>query len=277
MERNEIRSAIEAIMLASSEPVSPTELSTTLEIPQGDVDEQLSEIEKNLDQSVGGFILERVAGGVRLATRPEFDEQLRRFFSRKRENRMSIAALETLAIVAYRQPITGPEVSELRGVNTSGVLRTLLERRMIRIAGRKNVVGSPFLYRTTKDFLLHFGLERVQDLPKLEEFGEILGEQISDELGLGLGDLAAADAAAAAELDEAAAEAAEERADREEGEPSKDADEPSTDHDESADHDGGPDHAGVPEVGTDDDAPERTDRPEETVAGEETVAAEEER
>lgn len=206
MEQNEIKSSIEAILVASSEPVSPNELSAALEIPQKDVDEQLAEIEKTLEQSVGGFMLERVGGGVRLATRPEYDEQLRRFFSRKRENRMTIASLETLAIVAYRQPITGPEVSELRGVNSSGVLRTLLERRMIRIAGRKNVVGSPFLYKTTKDFLLHFGLERIQDLPKLEEFGEILGEQVTDDLGLG--DMAEAEVAAADEMDDAAADAA---------------------------------------------------------------------
>ena len=185
MEQNEIRSAIEAILIASPEPVSPSELSSSLEIEQGEVDTHLEEIGRSVEQSVGGFMLERVAGGVRIATRPEYDEQLRRFFSRKKESRMSIAALETLAIVAYRQPITGPEVSDLRGVNSSGVLRTLLERRMIRIAGRKNVVGSPFLYRTTKDFLLHFGLERIQDLPKLEEFGEILGEQVADDLGLG--------------------------------------------------------------------------------------------
>lgn len=270
MEQNEIRSAIEAILLASSEPVSPTELSTALEIPQNDVDEQLSEIEKSLDQSVGGFMLERVAGGVRLATRPEFDEQLRRFFSRKRENRMSIAALETLAIVAYRQPITGPEVSELRGVNTSGVLRTLLERRMIRIAGRKNVVGSPFLYRTTKDFLLHFGLERIQDLPKLEEFGEILGEQISDELGLGLGDLAAADAAAAEELDEAAAEAADERADREEHETAESVAVEQREHQEDR-----TDRASVPEPRTEVEDYEGAD--ELSGPAEETVPAEEER
>ncbi|MDX1582470.1 MAG: SMC-Scp complex subunit ScpB [Thermoanaerobaculia bacterium] len=184
MEQNEIRSAIEAILVASPDPVSPGELSTSLEVPQRDVDEQIEEIQKSLERSVGGFRLERAGGGVRLATRPEYDEQLRKFFSRKRENRMSLAALETLSIIAYRQPITGPEVSELRGVNSAGVLRTLLERRMIRIAGRKNVVGSPFLYRTTKEFLLHFGLERIQDLPKLEEFGEILGEQVDEDLGL---------------------------------------------------------------------------------------------
>ncbi len=229
---------MEAILLASAEPVSPLELSTSLEIPQAEVDEHLELIEKSLDQSVGGFMLERVAGGVRLATRPEFDEQLRRFFSRKRESRMSMASLETLAIVAYRQPITGPEVSELRGVNSSGVLRTLLERRMVRIAGRKNVVGSPFLYRTTKEFLLHFGLERVQDLPKLEEFGEILGENVTDDLGLG--DLAEAAVAAADEMDEAAAEAAasEELARRDE-------EESSTDHD--------PEHGDDPDRSSEDD------------------------
>lgn len=185
MEQNEIRSAIEAILIASPDPVSPAELSSALDIPQNEIDERIAEIGRNLDQSIGGFMLEQVGGGVRLATRPEFDEQIRRFFSRKRETRMSMAALETLAIVAYRQPITGPEISELRGVNSSGVLRTLLERRMIRIAGRKNVVGSPFLYRTSRDFLLHFGLEGIQDLPKIEEFGEILGEQLNDDLDLG--------------------------------------------------------------------------------------------
>ena len=87
-----------------------------------------------------------------------------------------------MAIVAYRQPITVPEINDIRGVNSSGVIRTLLDRKMIKIAGRKNVVGSPFLYRTTREFLLHFGLESIQDLPKLEEFSEILGESLADEL-----------------------------------------------------------------------------------------------
>ncbi len=86
------------------------------------------------------------------------------------------AALETLAIVAYRQPVTGPEIQELRGVNSAGVLRTLLERRLVRIAGRKPVVGKPFLYRTTREFLMHFGLQSLDDLPPLEEFEELVGE-----------------------------------------------------------------------------------------------------
>jgi segregation and condensation protein B len=185
MDDSEIRSVIEAILIASAEPVSVAELATALDVPEGDVEESVAAIEKSIGDAVGGFMLERVAGGLRLATRPEFDAQVRKFFSRKRDTRMSLAALETLAIIAYRQPVSGPEVSDLRGVNSSAVLRTLLERRMIRIAGRKNVVGSPFLYRTTKEFLLHFGLERIQDLPKIEEFGEILGEQVQDDLGFG--------------------------------------------------------------------------------------------
>jgi segregation and condensation protein B len=101
-------------------------------------------------------------------------------------NRLSIAALETLAIVAYRQPITAPEVSEIRGVNSNQTIRTLLERRMIRVAGRKNVVGSPFLYRTTREFLVHFGLNDIRDMPRLEEFGDLIGEQINEELVLAI-------------------------------------------------------------------------------------------
>jgi len=111
---------------------------------------------------------------------------LKKYFAKKGENRLSIAALETLAIVAYRQPITAPEVSEIRGVNSNQTIRTLLERRMIRVAGRKNVVGSPFLYRTTREFLVHFGLNDIRDMPRLEEFGDLIGEQINDDLVLAI-------------------------------------------------------------------------------------------
>jgi segregation and condensation protein B len=143
---------------------------------------QLDEIKKTLEANVSGFMLEQTAGGYRLATRAEHESILKKYFARKGENRLSIAALETLAIVAYRQPITAPEVSDIRGVNCTGVLRTLLERRLIRVAGRKNVVGSPFLYRTAREFLVHFGLNDIRDLPRLEEFGDLVGENVSDEL-----------------------------------------------------------------------------------------------
>ncbi len=100
---------------------------------------------------------------------------LRRFFDVSGGTKLSMAALETLAIIAYRQPITGPEIQELRGVNPAGVLKTLLERRLVRITGRKEVVGKPFLYGTTREFLVHFGLNSLKDLPPLEEFEETFG------------------------------------------------------------------------------------------------------
>lgn len=184
MEQSEIRAAVEAILFASADPVSINDIKKTLSDVSGEeVDAAIEEIEKRTDEALGGIRLERIAGGLRFATRPELDPYLRKFFERKRENRLSMAALETLAIVAYRQPVTAPEVSELRSVNSGGVLKTLLDKKLIRISGRKNVVGSPFLYRTTNEFLMHFGLERVQDLPSLEEFGELVGESL-DEGGL---------------------------------------------------------------------------------------------
>ena len=182
MESNELKAALEAILFLSSEPVKVEDLASSLEEPAEAVNAQLEEIKRILDDHLGGFMLEQAAGGWRLTTRAEHDSVLKKYFAKKGENRLSIAALETLAIVAYRQPITAPEVSDIRGVNSTGVIRTLLERRMIRVAGRKNVVGSPFLYRTTKDFLVHFGLNDIRDLPRLEEFGDLIGESINDDL-----------------------------------------------------------------------------------------------
>jgi len=182
METNEIKAAIEAILFVSSDPIKVDELAESFDAGRDDIAAQLEEIKRALDDHAGGFMLEQTAGGWRLATRPEHDSILKKYFAKKGENRMSIAALETLAIVAYRQPITAPEVSEIRGVNSTAVIRTLLERRMIRVSGRKNVVGSPFLYRTTKEFLVHFGLNDIRDLPRLEEFGDLIGENINDDL-----------------------------------------------------------------------------------------------
>jgi segregation and condensation protein B len=182
MEANELRAALEAILFLSSDPVRVDDLSESLDETKDAVSAQLEEIKRVLDDHVGGFALEQAAGGWRLTTRAEHDSVLKKYFAKKGENRLSLAALETLAIVAYRQPITAPEVSDIRGVNATGVIRTLLERRMIRVAGRKNVVGSPFLYRTTKDFLVHFGLNDIRDLPRLEEFGDLIGENINDDL-----------------------------------------------------------------------------------------------
>lgn len=183
MESAELRAAIEAILFVSNEPVSLDDLVDAFSDEGREaVVAQLDEIKRNLDANVGGFMLEQTAGGWRLATRAEHDPVLKKYFAKKGETRLSLAALETLAICAYRQPVTAPEVSEIRGVNSNAVIRTLLERRMIRVAGRKNVVGSPFLYRTTRDFLVHFGLNDIRDLPALEEFGDLIGDNIGDDI-----------------------------------------------------------------------------------------------
>ena len=182
MEAIELRAALEAILFLSSDPVRVDDLAESLDETREAVSAQLDEIKRVLDEHVGGFMLEQAAGGWRLTTRAEHDGVLKKYFAKKGENRLSLAALETLAIVAYRQPITAPEIGEIRGVNSGSAIRTLLERRMIRVAGRKNVVGSPFLYRTTKDFLVHFGLNDIRDLPRLEEFGDLIGENINDDL-----------------------------------------------------------------------------------------------
>src|SRR3954454_942325 len=187
MEPTELKAALEAILFVSNEPVSLDDLAGAFDQDGREaIVAQLDEIKRMLDANVGGFTLEQTAGGWRLATRAEHDPILKKYYALKGQNRLTIAALETLAIVAYRQPITAPEISEIRGVNSTQTIRTLLERRMIRVAGRKNVVGSPFLYRTTKDFLVHFGLNDIRDLPRLEEFGDLIGENINDDLVLAI-------------------------------------------------------------------------------------------
>jgi segregation and condensation protein B len=203
MESNELRAGIEAILFVATEPVKTSDLAEALEENEEAVAAQLEEIKKALDENVGGFALEQTAGGWRFATRAEHDSVLKKYFAKKGENRLSLAALETLAITAYRQPVTAPEISDIRGVNSTAVIRTLLERRMIRVAGRKNVVGAPFLYRTTKDFLVHFGLNDIRDLPQLEEFGDLIGESMSDDL---VAAISSAEPTPASEVQEISAE-----------------------------------------------------------------------
>lgn len=182
-DRREMEAALEAVLFISSEPLSPDKLVEMFDEEERDAAAEALEAVlgryRALDGELGaagrGVMIEEVAGGVRLVTRPEMNGWLRRFFEVRGGSKLSMAALETLAIIAYRQPITGPEIQELRGVNPSGVLKTLLEKHLVRIAGRKEVVGKPFLYCTTREFLVHFGLKSLKDLPPLEEFEEAFG------------------------------------------------------------------------------------------------------
>ena len=183
--RLEMEAAIEAVLFAASGPIARDRLLSLF--GAGDQDEAVLALEavvaRFTTRENAGIMLEEVAGGLRIATRPEVYSYLRKFFQAQDRNRLSMAALETLAIIAYRQPVTGPEIQELRGVQSSSVVKTLLERRLVRISGRKAVVGKPFLYSTTKEFLLHFGLPSIEDLPPLEDFEEALSAEGGGELG----------------------------------------------------------------------------------------------
>mgnify|MGYP003592303500 CR=1 FL=1 len=166
---------VEALLFAASKPVALDKLAEAADLPEGVVEKAVSALEVACSASGRGVRLDRVAGGVRLVTRPEYDYPVRRLLGLDGKTKLSMAALETLAIVAYRQPVTGPEIAELRSVNSSSSIRTLLDRKLITTAGRKEVVGTPFLYKTTKEFLVHFGLKGIGDLPKPEELEAIYG------------------------------------------------------------------------------------------------------
>ena len=147
------------------EPVKEKDLADLLEATPKAVSAALERLAARSDADERGVRVEKVAGGWRFVTRPEFDSLLRKFHEVTERSRLSLAALETLAIIAYRQPITLPEIQDIRGVNSSSVLKTLLEKKLITTAGKKAVVGTPFLYRTTQDFLIRFGLERARRAP----------------------------------------------------------------------------------------------------------------
>lgn len=182
-DQNDMEAVIEAILFVSSEPVPRNKLVGLFDEEESDQAREALEavLARYGEGAVRGVMVEEVAGGLRLVTRPEMVGWLRRFFDVAASNKLSMAALETLAIIAYRQPVTGPEIQELRGVSPSGVIKTLLERRLVRIAGRKEVVGKPFLYGTTREFLVHFGLNSLKDLPPLEEFEESFGAAVAGD------------------------------------------------------------------------------------------------
>lgn len=172
MTPNELLATVEAILLTASGPVTVTALAEALDDREAGAEsvlEALQTISGVWDRPDSGLRLEKVADGWRCVTPPELDPYLRAFHGIAARQRLSQAALEVLAIIAHRQPVTLPELNFIRGANSASTVRTLLDRRLLRMAGRKKVVGKPFLYRTSREFLLHFGLERPEDLPDPEE------------------------------------------------------------------------------------------------------------
>src|SRR5574341_826163 len=180
----EIRALLEALIFASHEPLTAKQIGQVLQgVPKDAWKAALEELKQEYARDGRGLQLVEVAGGWQITTRPEYNDWIRELIDPKAPTRLSIQALETLAVIAYKQPVTLPEIIELRGVKSGGVLKTLLEKRLIRIMGRKEVVGRPMLYGTTKQFLLHFGLKDLGELPRIEEFAEVLGEEV-DVAGL---------------------------------------------------------------------------------------------
>src|SRR5574340_367235 len=196
-----LKAKIEAVIYAAEEPVTIEQMAVVLKdhvlneegAPAADLEPAAlqAEIKRRIRAAVEelaadyahsdrGMEVRRVAGGYRLATKPEHHDAVRSFAkSLKPPVKLSLQALETLAVIAYKQPVTVPEISEIRGVDASGVISTLLDRKLITTAGRKQVIGRPILYRTSKDFLLRFGLNDLGELPSIEEF-EKLGEAQAD-------------------------------------------------------------------------------------------------
>jgi len=171
----EVKAVVEALIFASPEPMTPKMLFKLLaEEPKEDVLKAIEALKADYENRPGLQMVE-VAGGYQIVTRPDLHEWVRRLFHERSSAKLTVQGLETLAVIAYKQPITALEITEIRGVNTSGVLSTLLERHLIKIVGRKNVVGRPFLYATTKEFLIRFGLKDLHDLPKIEDMAEALG------------------------------------------------------------------------------------------------------
>jgi segregation and condensation protein B len=171
----ELTAIVEALIFASPEPLTVKTMTKLLGTePREDVMAAVTEL-KGEYEGRGGLQLVEVAGGYQIVTRPHLHEWVRRLFHERSTQKLSVQALETLAVIAYRQPVTALEIAEIRGVNTAGVLSTLLERHFIKIVGRKPVVGRPFMYATTKEFLIRFGLNDLSDLPKVEDMAEALG------------------------------------------------------------------------------------------------------
>src|ERR1700692_3366374 len=172
---NSLKAIVEALIFASPEPLTPKMLFKLLaDEPKEDVTATIEALKADYETRPGLQFVE-VAGGYQIVTRSELHEWVRRLFHERSTQKLTVQGLETLAVIAYKQPITALEIGEIRGVNTSGVLTTLLERHLIKIVGRKQVVGRPFQYATTKEFLIRFGLNDLNDLPKVEDMAEARG------------------------------------------------------------------------------------------------------
>jgi segregation and condensation protein B len=172
---DEMVAIIEALIFVSEEPLNVKALADVLKEDKGWIEVALEELAREFNARNGGLYLREVAGGWQFATRPEHHEHVRAFLKSRPSAKLSLAALETLAVIAYKQPITVPEILEIRGVQSSSAIKTLLDKRLIISKGRKETVGRPMMYGTSKEFLLQFGLKDLTELPNVEDFEDLAG------------------------------------------------------------------------------------------------------
>ena len=207
----QLKAILEAIVYVTDEPLSAQQMAAALEQPIDKIKRLLDQLVADYARPERGLSVREVAGGYKMATKAEHHEAVRAFVKKLTPPlKLSLAALETLSVVAYKQPVTAPEIMEIRGVQGAGVLKTLLDRKLISESGRKNVIGKPILYKTTKEFLVQFGLKDLAELPTLKEFEELGRLELVEESASS--DAAAATVAEASPEAEAGSEAAAEPA-----------------------------------------------------------------
>jgi segregation and condensation protein B len=196
-----LKAVIEAAIYITDEPLTAQQIASALDQPLDTVKEILAELVNEYSSPSRGLSIRELAGGYKMATKPEYHESIRKFVKKLQAPlKLSLAALETLAVVAYKQPITAPEIMDIRGVQGAGVLKTLLDRKLIAAAGRKEVLGKPIMYKTTREFLIQFGLNSLAELPTLKEFEELGRFALDEEDGVSTS--AANHESSAASLDE---------------------------------------------------------------------------
>ncbi len=193
-EKAHIVQVVEALLMSADHPLTTKEICDVLggDASSSEVENAINELNRFYQETERTFCIRNIAKGWRIFVKPEFSPWIRKLYASYRQERLSRAALETLAIIAYKQPITKVEVEQIRGVACDGVIKGLFEKGLIRIEGRKDVPGRPFLYVTTDLFLDYFGLSSLKDLPRLEEFDRVISEISQKEVDLGLGEVAVA-------------------------------------------------------------------------------------
>lgn len=171
---SELVAAIEALIFVADEPITPKLLAEVLEEDRESIDAAVEELRKEYEQRESGLQLREIAGGWQISTRTELHEEVRKFLKTRPSAKLSLASLETLAVIAYKQPVTVPEILEIRGVQSASAIKTLLDKRLIVAKGRKETVGRPMQYGTSKDFLIQFGLKDLSELPSIEDFEDLV-------------------------------------------------------------------------------------------------------